>query len=135
MKKPFLFMLCFASCIIAYANADSTLNEYTGKYRFPGGCVIRHINISVEDSSTLFVKATLGNVYLDRIAADSFSVEDYSGYVVFVRNETKNIVGIHVKVDKPDVELEGTKDPVPVSKNSSTAVAIINVKKNQDSNK
>jgi len=129
MKKYFLSAFCIASVIIVQAHTDTTLNEYTGKYHFPSGSIVRHINISIEDSTTLFVKATLGSVYLNKVAADSFSVDDYSGYVVFIRNEAKSVVGLRVKVNKPDVDMEGTKDTDPVSNNSSSPVTIINDRK------
>ena len=108
MKK--LLLLAFAVCAFSFVNAqapsDSTLKEYTGKYKFPDGSPFSEINISLENG-VLTASSAAGSSDLKRREGDVFDVVAYGGTATFKRNDAKKIAKLQVQVN--DLDIEGDK--------------------------
>ena len=74
---------------------DTTNKEMTGKYKFPAGSVIPEALVTW-DNGVLTMNSVQGVSTLERIKGDTFNVVSFSGIVVFKRNETRKITGVHV---------------------------------------
>lgn len=107
MKKGFLAFLMLAFIVTVHAQ-DSTLQEYTGKYKFPDGSVVTEIDVTLENG-ILTSNSTAGTSTLEKLGTDSFSVVSFQGVAVFKRDDNKKIT--KVVIDAMGYHLEGTKDP------------------------
>ncbi len=106
MKKMFFSFLMIGFFVIANAQ-DASLQQYTGKYRFPDGSVVTEIAVTIE-GGVLTSSTSAGNSVLERVNADTFSVVSFQGTAVFKRDANKKIIG--VVIDAMGYHLEGIKD-------------------------
>lgn len=87
---------------------DTTLVQYTGKYIFPSGTAVDSAEVT-SNGQSLVISATLGSATLSRKAGDEFSIPQYGGKVVFLRDAAKKISGIKIQIDAADINAEGKK--------------------------
>jgi hypothetical protein len=105
MKKLMLsFFAISLTCIVA-AQQDSTLQQYTGKYKFPEGSVVTEVTVAIENG-VLLANSPMGSSELKKTEADVFEIVAYGGTATFKRTEGK-ISGVQMIVG--DIILEGTK--------------------------
>ncbi len=106
MKKIMLIALAVLGFTAARAQTDS-LQEYTGKYKFPDGSVVTEVNISVE-SGVLSASSVMGSTELKKTdTKDVFDIVAYSGVATFKRNTEGKLTGLRIQVQ--DIDMEGTK--------------------------
>ena len=108
MKKLiaiFLFICAFSA--VQAQSADTTLNAYTGTYKFPGGSFVTSAEITVADN-VLTVSSDKGSSSLERKGRDTFALTAYDGILYFFRNKEGKVA--KVKVELQDISFEGTKD-------------------------
>ncbi len=106
LKKLFLAIAISFSVAFVYAQSNTTLQEYTGIYRFPDGSVVTSVDITIQDG-TLIANSTMGTAGLTRISRDTFSIPTYKGMAYFSRNAEGKIVKVRVQVQ--DLILDGDK--------------------------
>jgi hypothetical protein len=107
MKKLLLFSLMIMGLSVAVnAQTDTTLQQYTGKYKFGEGSVIAEATVSI-DNGGLVVVTSYGSSPLIKQAEDVFSVTAFQGTAAFKRNEDKKVIG--VSINAMGYSLEGTK--------------------------
>lgn len=105
MRK--LFMLSFLVLAAFAVNAQTdTLQQYTGKYKFPEGSVVSEINVTVE-SGVLMAGSVMGNTELKKTEGDVFEIVNFGGTATFKRNTEGKIISVRVQVS--DVDMEGVK--------------------------
>ena len=105
MRK--LFMLSFLVLAAFAVNAQTdTLQQYTGKYKFPEGSVVSEINVTVE-SGVLMAGSVMGNTELKKTEGDVFEIVNFGGTATFKRNTEGKIISVRVQVS--DVDMEGAK--------------------------
>ncbi len=113
MRKLLLFLFALGNSFILFAQqtppADS-LNEYTGKYKFPEGSEVTEIKVGIENG-ILWAYSDKGNSELKKIEKDLFEVVQYTGTATFKRDENGKISGVHVEVG--DMIMDGTKSEEP----------------------
>ena len=100
----FFLTICF---VYAQAQADTSLKQYTGTYKFPEGSVVPYVEVTTETGG-LMISSVQGSSPLERISKDTFNLVAYSGKVYFLRNAESKIDSIRIEVQ--DVILEGKKD-------------------------
>jgi hypothetical protein len=105
MKKLFLSLIVLAGFLTVNAQTDS-LQQYTGKYKFPDGSPVTEITVTL-DSTTLTANSAMGSSELKRTEGDVFEVVAYGGIATFKRNAENKISGVQVQVG--DINMEGTK--------------------------
>src|SRR5688500_12180858 len=110
MRK--FFLLLFAMTGFVALNAQQTsptdsLQEYTGKYKFPEGSAVTEITVALENG-ILYASSVQGNSELKRIEKDVFEIVAYSGKATFKRDEQAKLNGVKIEVE--DLILEGTKE-------------------------
>lgn len=87
------------------AQTDS-LQQYTGKYKFPDGSVVTEIIVTL-DSTVLTANSAMGSTELKKIEGDVFEIVVYGGTATFKRNTENKISGVQILVG--DINMEGTK--------------------------
>ncbi len=109
MRK--FFLLLFAIAVFVTLNAQQaptdSLQEYTGKYKFPEGSAVTEITVKLEDG-VLYASSDQGNSELKKIEKDVFEVVAYAGKAFFKRNEAAKLNGVRIEIE--DLILEGTKE-------------------------
>ena len=109
MKFFFLTMLACSVAFMLRAQdtpKQDSLQEYTGKYKFPEGSIVTEITV-VLDNGVLTGNSAMGSSELRKTEGDVFEVVAYGGTATFKRNAEKKITGVQFIVG--DVNIEGTK--------------------------
>lgn len=105
--KHVLFIMALFLALGARAQ-DTSLNVYTGKYNFTEGSQVTEGLVELKDNK-LVISSEKGAASLTRIESDSFSVDEYGGYVAFRRSATKLISGLKVSIPAASIDIEGVK--------------------------
>lgn len=110
MRQFFLLLLAMTGFFILPAqetpNQDS-LQEYTGKYKFPEGSQVTEIKVIIENG-VLYASSDHGSSELKKIEKDVFEVVAYSGKATFKRDEKGKIYKVYIEIG--DLILDGTKE-------------------------
>lgn len=106
MRKLIFTILSLIVFNTVFANIDSTLKEFVGKYVFPEGSVVSEIAV-VQEGEALSMVAPIGSSPLERKEGDLFAVTQFSGTAQFTRDASKKIIG--VVIDAMGYHLEGTR--------------------------
>ncbi len=109
MKKMFLLgvTICFFYAAGAQTTtADSTLQQYVGKYKFPEGSVIADVTVTLE-GGVLTMSSSAGPSPLEKQSEDLFSITQFQGTAKFNRDANKKVIG--VSINAMGYSLEGTK--------------------------
>ena len=107
MKKLLLLSLINLAVLSVFAQADTTLKEYTGRYVFPDGNVVPDVTV-VLDGNALSMTSSAGTSALEKVGVDSFSVVEFSGTAVFKRDGANKISGVHIEA--AGYIMDGTKE-------------------------
>jgi hypothetical protein len=94
MKK--ILVTLFAAGSFFFANAQDTLQQYTGKYVFPDGSVVPDVDV-VLSGGALSMTSTAGTSSLTQLGADSFQIVEFSGTAVFKRGDDKKVNAVHIE--------------------------------------
>lgn len=105
MKKIFLSMVAVFGFLILQAQADS-LQQYTGKFKFPDGSPVAEITMTVESGILMAASAMGSTEFKPTGTVDVFEVVAYGGTATFKKKEGK-VIGVQIQVG--DVNIEGTK--------------------------
>jgi hypothetical protein len=109
MRKFFFLFFTLAITFTLHAqqtNLQDTLQQYTGKYKFPDGSVVTEVTVTIENG-TLMANSAMGSSELRKTEGDIFEVVAYGGTATFKRNKENKISGIQIVVG--DVNIEGTR--------------------------
>ena len=107
MRKIILSILLCAVMMNSSAQ-DSTLQEYTGKYKFPPGGMIPEVDITLSND-ILTITAVLGSAPLEKVSRDTFLIPSYGNAMVyFYRNAESKVNAI--KIDTGNDVMEGKKE-------------------------
>ena len=105
MKKVLLTLIVSICFLNLFAQTDS-LQQYTGKYKFPDGSVVTEIIVTL-DSTMLIANSAMGSSELKKTEGDVFEILAYGGIATFKRDAENKISGVHIQVG--DIDMEGTK--------------------------
>lgn len=106
MKKIIFALILTVSFTAIYAQTDS-LQEYTGKFKFPEGSPVSEIGVVIENG-VLTATSAMGNSELKKTdTKDVYEIVAYSGTATFKRNAEGKITTLLIQVQ--DVTMEGTK--------------------------
>lgn len=106
MKKLLLSLSLVIAISSIHAQTDS-LQEYTGKYKFPEGSPVTEIGVVLENG-VLTATSVMGNSELKKTDnKDVFEIVAYSGTATFRRSDDGKVKGMRVQVQ--DVDMEGTR--------------------------
>jgi hypothetical protein len=106
MKKLLLVLSLFLTGILVNAQTDSTLQPYTGKYKFPDGSPVTEITVAIENG-LLMATSAMGSTELKKTQGDVFEIVAYGGTATFKRNQDTKVIGVQIQVG--DLNMEGTK--------------------------
>ena len=94
MKKIFLSMVAVFGFLILQAQADS-LQQYTGKFKFPDGSPVAEITMTVESGILMAASAMGSTEFKPTGTVDVFEVVAYGGTATFKKKEGK-VIGVQI---------------------------------------
>ncbi len=105
MRKLFMLSILVFAAFAVNAQTD-TLQQFTGKYKFPEGSVVMEINVTVE-SGVLMAGSAMGSSELKKTEGDVFEIVNFGGTATFKRNTEGKVISVRVQVS--DVDMEGVR--------------------------
>jgi hypothetical protein len=106
MKQVLLFAGLFMTLAV-YAQ-KSPLTEYPGTYKVGTGDAAEDTKVELRDDK-LTISGRAGSANLSLQKPDTFSVDEYGGEVIFLRNPAKQIAGIKVNIPAGNIDIEGVR--------------------------
>ena len=109
MKKLFFLLFAIVCSLTAFSQqtpADSTFQQYTGKYKFPEGSVVAEVTVMLEGAN-LTMTSPIGTSPLEKKEEDVFVITQFQGTAKFNRDASKKIIG--VTINAGGYLLEGTR--------------------------
>lgn len=107
MKKILLALIVTLGFSAAYAQTDS-LQQYTGKYKFPDGSPVSEIGVVIENG-VLTATSAMGNAELKKTdTKDMFEITGFGGTATFKRNAEGKVITLQIQVQ--DINMEGTRE-------------------------
>ncbi len=94
-------------------NAQTKLNlqEYTGRYILPAGSLAEDAVVSVVNDTILNISATIGESNLEYLEEETFTMPQYGGAIIFIRDDSDKIQGLKVTIPMAGiVSLEAQKE-------------------------
>ena len=107
MKQFILSLLVLVSFSAANAQQDSTLQKYTGKYKFPDGNPVTEINFTVENGILMGASAMGNSEFKKTDTEHVFEIVAYGGTATFKKNAEGKVTSVQILVG--DLNMEGTK--------------------------
>lgn len=105
--KKILFSLVLVITVSALKAQTDSLQEYTGKFKFPDGSPVTEINVVI-DNGILTATTAMGNSELKKTDnKDVFEIVAYNGTATYRRSDDGKIKGLRIQVQ--DIDMEGTK--------------------------
>lgn len=108
-----IFGICLLLTSSAINAQTDSLQEYTGKYKFPDGSPVTEIGVVIE-SGTLTATSVMGNSELRKTDnKDVYEIVAYGGMATFKRGDDGKVKTMRVQVQ--DVDMEGVKqEGIPI---------------------
>lgn len=104
MRK--ILLLITLSVVFTGLNAQTKLNlqEYTGRYIFPAGSLAEDAIVSVVNDTILNISASIGECNLEYLEEETFTMPEYGGTIIFIRNDSNKIQGFKITIPMAGVE-------------------------------
>ncbi len=107
--KKLIFTLAFVLGIVAvsFAQQDTTLTQYVGKYKFAEGSIVAEVMVTIYNGA-LIATSSHGTSALVKETEDLYALVAFQGKAFFKRDESKKVIG--VSISAMGYQLEGTKE-------------------------
>ena len=98
MKKILLLSTLLLGVFISIQAQDSTLTQFTGKFKFGEGSPVQEVVISA-DNGALVAGSAMGSFVLQKTGEDQFFIAEFQAPVVFKRDSNKKVVGLTINAN------------------------------------
>jgi hypothetical protein len=105
MKKIVLSLIVLFGFLAVNAQTDS-LQQYTGKFKFPDGSPVTEITVSVDNGLLMAASAMGSTEFKPTSTPDVFEIVVYGGTATFKKKEGK-VTSLQILVG--DINMEGEK--------------------------
>lgn len=109
MKYVFSLIVGLAFFTVA-AQAQDTLQQYTGKYKFAAGSPVADVEVVLQDGA-LIMNSTAGASPMTLVKNDEFTLTAVNGIAIFNRSPERKIIGVHIEA--MGYVMDGTKEGDP----------------------
>ena len=97
MKKILLFSTLLLGVFITIQAQDTTLAQFTGKFKFAEGSPVQEVVINAENG-TLVAASAMGSFVLQKTGEDQFLIADFQAPVVYKRDSNRKVIGLSISV-------------------------------------
>ncbi len=103
MKKILLLSTLLLGVFISIQAQDTTLTQFTGKYKFAEGSPVQEVVINV-DKGTLVAASAMGSFVLQKTREPQYYIADNQSPVIFKRDSNKKVIGLSISVSSMVLE-------------------------------
>ena len=97
MKKILLLSTLLLGVFISIQAQDTTLTQFTGKFKFAEGSPVQEVVINA-DNGTLVATSAMGSFVLQKTGEDQFLIADFQAPVVYKRDSNRKVIGLTISV-------------------------------------
>jgi hypothetical protein len=97
MKKILLLSTLLLGVFISIQAQDTTLTQFTGKFKFAEGSPVQEVVINA-DNGALVAATAMGSFVLQKTGEDQYYIADYQAPVIFKRDSNKKVIGLSISV-------------------------------------
>ena len=97
MKKILLLSTLLLGVFISIQAQDTTLTQFTGKFKFAEGSPVQEVVINADNGALVAVSA-MGTFVLQKTGEDQFFIAEFQAPVVYKRDSNKKVVGLTINV-------------------------------------
>ncbi|MGB4724639.1 MAG: hypothetical protein WBH12_05020, partial [Sediminibacterium sp.] len=76
---------------------DSTLTQFTGKFKFGEGSPVQEVVVTV-DNGALLIGSAMGSSVLQKTGEDQYLIPDFQAALIYKRDSNKKVVGLTINV-------------------------------------
>ena len=98
MKKILLLSTLLLGVFVSIQAQDSTLTQFTGKFKFAEGSPVQEVVITV-DNGALIIGSAMGSSVLQKTGEDQYLITDFQAALIYKRNNDKKIVGLTINAN------------------------------------
>ena len=98
MKKILLLSTFLLGVFISIQAQDSTLTQFTGKFKFAEGSPVQEVVINADNGALVAVSA-MGSFVLQKTGEDQFFIAEFQAPVVYKRDSNKKVVGLAINAN------------------------------------
>ncbi|MEY3739092.1 MAG: hypothetical protein RL544_1870 [Bacteroidota bacterium] len=98
MKKILLLSSLLLGVFISIQAQDSTLTQFTGKFKFAEGSPVQEVVINADNGALVAVSA-MGSFVLQKTGEDQFFIAEFQAPVVYKRDSNKKVVGLAINAN------------------------------------
>jgi hypothetical protein len=97
MKKILLLSSLLLGVFISIQAQDSTLTQFTGKFKFAEGSPVQEVVINADNGALVAVSA-MGSFVLQKTGEDQFFIAEFQAPVVY-KDSNKKVVGLAINAN------------------------------------
>ena len=97
MKKILLLSTLLLGVFISIQAQDTTLTQFTGKFKFAEGSPVQEVVINA-DNGTLVATSAMGSFVLQKTGEDQYFIADFQAPVVYKRDSNRKVIGLSISV-------------------------------------
>jgi hypothetical protein len=98
MKKILLLSTLLLAAFVTIQAQDSTLTQFTGKFKFAEGSPVQEVVISADNGALVAVSA-MGSFVLQKTGEDQYFIAEFQAPVLYKRNNDKKVVGLTINAN------------------------------------
>ena len=98
MKKMLLLSTLLLGVFISIQAQDTTLTQFTGKFKFAEGSPVQEVVINADNGALVAVSA-MGTFVLQKTGEDQFFIAEFQAPVVYKRDSNKKVVGLAINAN------------------------------------
>jgi hypothetical protein len=98
MKKILLLSTLLLGVFISIQAQDTTLTQFTGKFKFAEGSPVQEVVITADNGALVAVSA-MGSFVLQKTGEDQFFIAEFQAPVVYKRDSNKKVVGLAINAN------------------------------------
>jgi hypothetical protein len=98
MKKILLLSTLLLGVFISIQAQDTTLTQFTGKFKFAEGSPVQEVVINADNGALVAVSA-MGTFVLQKTGEDQFFIAEFQAPVVYKRDSNKKVVGLAINAN------------------------------------
>jgi hypothetical protein len=97
MKKILLLSTLLLGVFISIQAQDTTLTQFTGKFKFAEGSPVQEVVINA-DNGALVISSAMGSSVLQKTGEDQYFIAEFQAALIYKRDNNRKVIGLSINV-------------------------------------
>jgi hypothetical protein len=97
MKKILLLSTLLLGVFISIQAQDTTLTQFTGKFKFAEGSPVQEVVINA-DNGALVISSEMGSSVLQKTGEDQYFIAEFQAALIYKRDNNRKVIGLSINV-------------------------------------